>query len=102
MRKTSTLHTAGTKGQVPDNTPAPSFSEDVFWVSVAFPPPHPLSPPPTSPYHAPPIPAPIQGSLIPPQLRKALLKLLFPGVRREVGLWASVSSMLQSIAFLTG
>ena len=40
-RKTSALPTGGTKGQVPDNTPALSFSEEGFCGSVASPPPPP-------------------------------------------------------------
>lgn len=98
-RKTSALPTGGTKGQVPDNTPASSFSEEGFCGSVASPPPH-HSPSPTS--HPPHCAATPQSLPQSRDQRKALLKLLFPGVEREVDLWASVFSMLQFIVFLIG
>lgn len=80
MRKTSALHTAGTKGESrTTHLPHPSLRacSGRVWPS----PPSPAFPTSHLPIPRPPIPAPIQGSLIPPQLRKTLLKLLFPGVR---------------------
>lgn len=65
-RKTSALPTGGTKGQVQDNTPASSLSEEGFCGSVASPPPHRPPSPTSHPAHCasppPPIPAPVQGS----------------------------------------